>query len=425
MSRDEFTGVPASACPSIAELVKEDRVHSDIFRSPQIFEAELRQIFDRSWVYLGHDSEIKSSGDYKTTTIGRKPVILVRSESGEVRAVLNRCRHRGSTVCRQGTGNSTYFRCPYHGWTYANTGALVGVPAQNRYDGDFRKSELGLIPVPRLETYRGLIFGSLDPGVVPLERYLGRAAAYLDRYFLFDGITLSAGSNRHQYAGNWKFQLDGGPDGYHAMSLHESFFAIQKMTPERAHLAVSKRDAPGFSADLGNGHVVLCRRASDDIVRGFRGRHPEYAQEIETRHGTERLYDLLSQVNLIVFPNVYFAFSNVRVINPLAADATNIEFFPLWLDGAPDEVNAERLRQHEEGFPPGGFITPDDYEVYELIQEAIEADAEPWMLLSRGLGREERMDNGEVRAELSDELTQRALYAHYAKLMARGSNDGN
>ncbi|WP_162186109.1 aromatic ring-hydroxylating oxygenase subunit alpha [Amycolatopsis jejuensis] len=406
----------------VHSLVQQGRIHSEIFRSPAIYEAELRDIFDRTWVYLGHESQVANPGDYLTTTIGRKPIVLVRDEDGQVRAFFNRCRHRGSTVCRQGQGNAHYFRCPYHGWTYSNQGDLVGVPGPTRYQPPVDKPALGLVPIPRLETYRGLIFGSISPEVPSLPEHLGRAAGYLDRYFLFDGIRLTAGSNRHRFGGNWKFQLDGGPDGYHAISLHESFFAIQGKTPEKAHLAVSKRDAAGYSADLGNGHVLLCRRASDDLVERFRNRHPEYAEQVVQEHGLERLHDLLSQVNLIIFPNLYFAFGNVRVIHPVAANATDVEFFPLWLENAPDDVNAERLRQHEEGFPPGGFITPDDYEVYELIQKAIEADANPWMLLDRGMGQEEHTPDGEVRGDTTDELPQRAIYAHWARLMSGGAD---
>ena len=74
----------------------------------------MRHIFGRTWVYLGHESEVANTGDYKAAYIGTQPVILTRDENGEIRALVNRCLHRGSIVCREEKGNSNFFRCPYH-----------------------------------------------------------------------------------------------------------------------------------------------------------------------------------------------------------------------------------------------------------------------------------------------------------------------
>ena len=123
----------------------------------------MERIFGRTWVYLGHDCEISQDGDYKTTTIGTHPVIVARLADGSVTALLNRCRHRGATVCQHEVGNSRFFRCAYHAWTYANDGKLIGVPMPAGYGPSFKREEHGLATVPRIASHRGFIFGSMVP----------------------------------------------------------------------------------------------------------------------------------------------------------------------------------------------------------------------------------------------------------------------
>ena len=92
------------------------------------------------------------------------------------------CRHRGTTVCRYEHGNAEFFRCPYHGWTYSNRGPLIGVPFPSRYDSDFDKGDIGLVPVPRLDHYRGFYFASLAEDGPSLIEHLGRSAGYIDMF---------------------------------------------------------------------------------------------------------------------------------------------------------------------------------------------------------------------------------------------------
>ena len=102
-------------------------------------------------------------GDYVTRQIGLQPVIVSRDEDGDVHLMLNRCTHRGNTVCQSDRGNAHAFRCAYHGWTFNNRGDLVGVPYSAGYGKSFRRDDYPLAKVPRYESYRGLIFASLSP----------------------------------------------------------------------------------------------------------------------------------------------------------------------------------------------------------------------------------------------------------------------
>ncbi|MDX6343204.1 MAG: hypothetical protein QOH87_3342, partial [Trebonia sp.] len=152
-------------------LVRDDGVRREIYRDAEVFALEMERIFKRTWVFMAHDSELAASGDYLTMRIGTEPVVLVRGEDDQVRVLVNRCMHRGAIVCERAAGNAKSFRCQYHGWTYRNDGQLVGVPYPERQAADVRE-RLGLVALPRVESYRGLIFASFNPGVPPLTDYL-------------------------------------------------------------------------------------------------------------------------------------------------------------------------------------------------------------------------------------------------------------
>ena len=136
-------------------LVHEDRVHRTIYTDPMIFDLEMTHIFGAVWVYLAHESQIPRNDDYVTAKLGLRPMIVLRDSNGRLRALFNRCSHRGARVCRETRGSAAIFQCPYHGWTYFNTGKLRGVPWPEGYACDFKDDKFNLAQVPRVESYRG------------------------------------------------------------------------------------------------------------------------------------------------------------------------------------------------------------------------------------------------------------------------------
>jgi phenylpropionate dioxygenase-like ring-hydroxylating dioxygenase large terminal subunit len=407
-------------------LVQEDRVHGRVYTDPDLFAEEMRNIFGRTWVYVAHESEIATPGDYKSATIGRQPVVVTRGGDGEIHVLLNRCRHRASLVCREESGTANFFRCPFHGWTYRNTAELIGVPLGRRYSPEnLDKSALGLTPVPRVESYRGLVFASLNPDVPDLADHLGGIREYLDRVFVHEAfaktLTLSAGKNVHEYPGNWKHAAEGGVDGYHAITLHETFFKIRSQNPDRPHARLGSRDeTSGYSEAHPGGHVLLARWPSDQDVEDFRKAYPEYTSRLEAEHGEQLLRDFLGQFNLLIYPNLHITLQNLRVITPITPTLTHIAMHPMLIGDAPDELNAERLREFEEAFATGAFIAPDDAEAFTCVQEGIAAELDPWLLLTRGLHDEQRLPNGGYRGVPSDETPQRGLFREWKRLMQEG-----
>jgi benzoate/toluate 1,2-dioxygenase subunit alpha len=103
------------------------RVKRDIFTDPDLFELEMKHIFEGNWIYLAHESQLPNKNDYFTTYMGRQPVVITRNRIGEVNAFINACSHRGAMLCRFKRANKSTFTCPFHGWTFNNSGKLLKV----------------------------------------------------------------------------------------------------------------------------------------------------------------------------------------------------------------------------------------------------------------------------------------------------------
>ena len=136
-------------------LIEEDRergtfrVHRSTMTSQELHQLELERVFMKSWLYVGHESEIPKPGDYLRRSVGGWPVMFVRGKDGVPRVFLNTCPHRGALVCRQDRGNANQFQCFYHAWTFNNQGELVGTPEEEGYAAGFDPKERSLVPPPR------------------------------------------------------------------------------------------------------------------------------------------------------------------------------------------------------------------------------------------------------------------------------------
>ena len=108
----------------IRSLVQPDRVHRSVYQDPELFALEMERIFGRTWVYVGHATQVPGPGDFLCTQIGLRPVVMTRHGDGQVYVVFNRCAHRGVKVINEVAGNAGKFMCMYHGWTYDTNGDL-------------------------------------------------------------------------------------------------------------------------------------------------------------------------------------------------------------------------------------------------------------------------------------------------------------
>jgi phenylpropionate dioxygenase-like ring-hydroxylating dioxygenase large terminal subunit len=409
-------------------LVTERGVDRKIYVDETVYREEIRKIFGRTWVYVAHESEVRAPGEFKTTTIGETPVIVVRDDDGQLRVVINRCRHRALTVCEAARGTTKFFRCIYHGWTYGTDGALTGVPYPAGYGTHFSRADYGLQPVARVDTYRGFIFASLAPEGDSLREHLAGAAPFLDAFAdaAPDGdLEARRGEHKYLFDGNWKFQLENSVDGYHPFFVHRSFFNIQERHSQ-TRTRVFEDTSTAQTLDLGNGHGAIDQRAAMGDTYFTRVRIAPGGEALvaglEAAYGPERTRSLINAVagngfNLAVFPNLVLLGVQIRVVKPQAPNRTLVEVIPTTLKGLPESLNRMRLRTHEAFFGPAGFGAPDDVEVFRRAQRGLAAEGVGEVLMARGLERERR--EGEVViGEVSDETPQRALYKKWGELMA-------
>ncbi len=187
------------------------------FVSPGVFEAEMRRIFERSWVHVADLSEVRAPGDFVAGTIGTTPVVVVRAHDGEVRAFVNACRHRGATIV-EGRGNcGRQLRCPYHAWSYGTDGRLIGVPSREEFEG-CDLGAMSLLPV-RTATVGPMVFGCLDAGAPSFDEWAGELPAALRRA---RGEEMElAFEYTYEVDVNWKVYVENGLEGYHVAIVHD------------------------------------------------------------------------------------------------------------------------------------------------------------------------------------------------------------
>lgn len=268
----------------VEEGIPSGRLPASIFGNPDVYKAELRHIFGRCWVYMGHESEIAANGDYVVRRIGEDSFVVTRDEQGKVNVLFDACRHRGVQICRSDSGNTSHFRCPYHGWTFGTDGKLVGAPLWKNAFAGMSKEENGLVHAAKTETYHGLIFATLDPSAPPLKEYLGGMSWYLDLVFGLDadGVEVLAPPQRFVIDANWKSGADNFcGDDYHLGTLHRSVWEI-------GSFPVSFKDnMMGYHIQAALGHSLSFSMAesADDPGPKFFG----YPQELVERFDHSRI----------------------------------------------------------------------------------------------------------------------------------------
>src|SRR5262249_44258710 len=179
----------------------------EVLVSEEVLRQEMACMFGCCGIYVGHASELKKPGDFRSRKVAGRPVIFCRDQAGTFHCLFNTCRHRGAIVCTEREGNRRRFQCIYHGWTYGNDGRLVGVPGADAYAESFDKSAYGLRRPARFEEYRGFWFMCLDADVDPLSAYLAGGKDYID--LVIDQspsgqMEIIAGVQEYDVAANWK-----------------------------------------------------------------------------------------------------------------------------------------------------------------------------------------------------------------------------
>jgi len=427
----QANGLHAGRAVDIAALVQPTRVHGSVYTSPDVFELEMERIFHSGWVFVAHESEVPEVGDYVTRKIGREPVIVARGRDGQVRVLANRCTHRGNRLCNAERGNARSFRCPYHGWTFANDGQLLAVPMKNGYADRFDtlREDLGLRPVARTDSYGGFVFASLAATGVTLVEHLGRATTAIDR--LLDlapnrRLRLSAGWMKHEQLANWKMVMENNVDGYHALFTHQSVYDTIK--PAKVSHQPSKVSV--VVRDMGNGHAEIdysqeYEKLDEEFVwfgRVPRAKVAGYVERLEAAYGVQKAHHSLvvGPPHTLIFPNLFLAEMNIMTVDPIAVDLTVACTTPALIDGEPD-LNRRMLRRTEGAMGPAGFLIADDGEIGMRNQRGLAASSVEWLELSRGVESDVADASGIVNADKSAETPQRGFWQAWARALGARS----
>jgi p-cumate 2,3-dioxygenase subunit alpha len=374
-------------------------VNRNTLIEPSILEEERKKIFSKSWLFLGHETELKEPGSFITRKVGGRSLIFIRDSNNEIKAFHNACPHRGALVSREKEGKTKVFRCFYHAWVFNNKGELVGKPggiSKGFAEDHHCDGSNNLLEVAKLKNYKGFVFVNFDSNACSLEDYLAGSIEYLDYVAeqSQNGMEIIGKSQEYSVSGNWKLVAENAIDGYHAPPTHATYFDY-----------ISKRDGKmeklitGPSIDLGNGHSVVEYRApwGRPIARWIpswgedaKEEIMELQEELEERLGQEMRKKIAdTDRNMVIFPNLVIndiMSITIRTFDPVAPDYTEVRAFALGPIEESEKLRDRRLNNFLEFLGPGGFATPDDNEALELVQQGITANREAkWSDLSKGM----------------------------------------
>lgn len=361
-------------------------VPAKFFNDPEVHAVERTRVFGRAWVFLAHDSEIPDPGDYVVRYISEDQFIVTRDEDGTIRAHFNSCRHRGMQMCRTEMGNTSHYRCPYHGWTYSNKGNLVGVPAgAEAYGNKLKKSDWGLRPMPSLDTYKGLIFGSLDPDAEPLEDFLGDMRFYLD--IVLDrsdaGLEVVGAPQRWVVSANWKLGADNFVgDAYHTMMTHRSMVELGLAPPDPKfalygeHVHTEHGHGLGIIGPPPGMPLPEFIGLPDNIIESLERRltpdQVEVLRPVAFLHGT--VFPNLSIGNFLMSKDHVSApspFLTLRLWHPISESKMEIWSFFLVEKDAPEEFKHESYLSYLRTFGTSGAFEQDDAENWQSITRVL------------------------------------------------------
>lgn len=369
-------------------------IDNQIYLSKEIHGEEIDKIYGKVWAFVAHESELPQNGDYITTTVGKTPIVLVRDESGTVRAFLNICPHRGAALVRNLSGNGKAFACLFHRWSFDTKGHCVSAPQPDGFRAaGVEPNEIALREF-RVGQTLGLIFVTLDDDNCSLQEYIGDALEAVR-----DVLTPEPFEVFHYHRiiipTNWKLWAATNIELYHvwlhsinrATSLQvPSWLQRKVLTYPRGHVAFGSASHDYTKRSLGSRGITLP------------GLGPNEA----------RLAHL--------FPDMLINIrsSNMRLdrLTPLDADRVMVECRGLGVKGEPDDVRKRRIDDHNQFWGPFGRNVPEDGLAAVVQMRALQGGGLPYSMCAR--------EDGTTPATSDEPL--RHFYAEWSRLMGRPSS---
>jgi glycine betaine catabolism A len=281
---------------------------AEAYADASVLRWEMEHFFDGSWVCVGRSEDLRNAGDRRAVSLGHERALLVRDESGKLRAFYNVCRHRGHELMEVGeTASGRFVRCPYHAWAYGLDGSLKGTPG---YAGvaSFDKADYPLVPV-RIAEWQGWVFANASGDAVPFEEHVGNLGDMIGNHG--SGELVTAARQDYEVEANWKILVENYHECYHCPSIHPE---LCKVSPPK-----SGEDHESRGAWVG-GSMELEEHADTMSLTGqsFAPRLPHLAE------GQEReVYYYQIFPNLLISPHPDYVLTHR--LTPVAPDRTRVE----------------------------------------------------------------------------------------------------
>jgi phenylpropionate dioxygenase-like ring-hydroxylating dioxygenase large terminal subunit len=381
------------------------RVPYWVYTEQDVLEIEQKRIFEGPvWNYLCLEIELPDVGDYRTTSIGGMPVVVVRAEDGELSAFENRCAHRGALICLEDGGNAKDFQCVYHSWRYDLRGNLCsiafarGVNGKGGMPADFDMTQHGPRKL-RVTTFCGLVFGTLSAETPDIVSWLGDEVAGRVRRVLGNRKPEIIGRFTQALPNNWKLYFENVRDTYHASLLHLFFttFRITRLS-SGGGLLVSETGVGHASTTLappqGEDSSYKGLRADKESFRlaepSILGMHDEFHDDIQLQ--------ILSIFPGFILQQVHNAVA-VRQVVPRGVAESDLNWVYLGFKDDTAELRRHRLKQCNL-VGPAGYVSMEDGAVGGFVQRGIAAASDELSIVEMGGAGAESQDTRATEASV-------------------------
>ncbi|WP_448165550.1 aromatic ring-hydroxylating dioxygenase subunit alpha [Burkholderia cepacia] len=424
---------------TLAGLVRPDSVHKRLYTDPAIFALEMERIYGRAWIYVGHESQVKTAGDYHTTRIGDQDVVMVRASDGTIHVIYNRCPHKGAKVVPDGDGSvGKFFRCPYHAWTFRHDGTHLSAPLRNGLQNtcfDPKHPDFSMRRVARVDSYRGFVFASQSNDGPDLRTFLNGVVSSIDN--LCDRspvgeVEVTGGVFRVLQRSNWKVFYENLHDTMHAPVTHES--SVVSARAQAAEMGAMPfelliMDGNGQPYEFWERLELRAYAYGHGYMEGIFDPAAAERDSVSSAHfavlaevyGEERARRILgmNRHNTVIYGSgsPHTVFQQFRVIRPIAVDRTLVEIQLFRLKGAPDAVFDRALTYANVINSPSSNVMPDDVEVYARCQEGNQTRGGEWVSMHRYAGTDRATDDGFVSINGTSELPMRNQFAAWKRFM--------
>ena len=355
-------------------------IDRQIFANEKIYSIELERVFTRSWLLIGHETQIPNNGDFISSRMGAESVILCRDPNRKIHVFLNTCTHRGMKVCLYDEGNTATFTCPFHAWSFATDGKLVGVPHEkDLYSKSLDKEKWSLIEVAQMYNYKGSIWATWDKSAPNFIEYLGGAKDHLD--LALDSLDGSEGGTEvfggvHKWISpcNWKVPAENFcGDSYHNVS-HISVDMVgigpSAGSGEKGRRDNELVDAQHLWISFPGGHGIhsAMKPANNEYIEAYKDN--PIVEEYYRHCYKERELKLGERARIVpfvgtIFPNTSFHGRQPRALcswHPNGPQSSQISRFFLVDKAAPKEVKNLVRRYYMRYAGPAGMTEQDDME---------------------------------------------------------------